>query len=102
MVNGVMRIGGITMTWIELLEIIEEISWEGEGKRYDSSGNDCKIGTIKLQEITELSQTRIKRLLKILKEKKLISKSILFTGSNYGWFATPLGHSVVNVLGDKI
>ena len=89
------------MNWLELLEIIEGITWEGEGKRYDESGNDCKVGNMRLQTITKLSIKRIRRLLKILKEKKLISKSILFTGSNKGWFATPLGHSVVNYLGDK-
>jgi len=89
------------MNWLELLEIIDNETWEGEGKKYDENGNDIKIGVIKLNDITKLYGKRLNRLLIILKDKKLISKSILFTGANKGWFATPLGHSVVNYLGDK-
>ena len=87
------------MNWLELLKIIENITWKGEGKRYDDDGNDVKIGFMRLQKITKLSLTRLNELLKILKGKKLISRGILFTGSNKGYFATPLGHSIVNYIG---
>ena len=89
------------MNWLELLGIIEGITWEGEGKKYDDDGNDCKVGVIKLQKITKEPLKRLGRLLIILMDKKLISKSILFTGANKGYFATPLGHATVSYLGDK-
>ena len=81
-----------------ILQIIDDLTWEGNGKKYDDSGNDCKVTSLILEEISGFEKVKIRLILSKLKDMKLISNSPYFTGSNSGWFATPKGHGSINYI----
>ena len=81
-----------------ILQIIDDITWEGTGKKYDDSGNDYKVTSYLLEELSGFDKVKIRLILSGLKSKKLISNSPYFTGANSGWFATPRGHATINYI----